>query len=94
MKLMNELLETDDILDTYAPDLSVFSEESPRIARLKHIIFNYLTHNERVLFLIYLECNGKYKNFCSMVRCETVAARSYINRIKSKIRRIYNELFS
>ena len=96
MKLKNDLtteISTDDFLD-YAPDLSIFNEESPRITRLKHIIFNELTHNERVLFLIYLECDGKYKDFCSIVRCEVVAARSYINRVKTKIRRIYNECYN
>lgn len=86
---------TDDIiLNDYLNHDSIFNTDSVRVKRLKYIIEFYLTDNERQFFILYLESNGKVKKLCKQLNADLSVTRNYINRIKRKIRYLYNELFN
>jgi hypothetical protein len=84
----------ESIISEYENNDSIWNEDSLELRRIKYILENYLTPNERLLFILYLECNNRFKEFTKLTNSELSVARSYIMRLKLKIRNIYNELFN
>ena len=91
---INNLNNIQQIQHEYTNDNSIFNEDCQRVKQIKYIIENYLSPNERILFILYLECNFRVRDFCKIVGCELTTARNYIWAVKKKIRNKYNELFS
>lgn len=82
-------------LSDYEPSHSIFSEDDPRTTLLKEIIHNYLTENERKIFLLYTECDGSYSKMAEYIRYDSRKNMYiYISSIKKKIKQYYDELSS
>ena len=84
----------ESIISEYENNDSIWNEDSLELKRLKYILEKHLTPNERLLFILYLECYNRFKEFTKLTNSELSVARSYIMRLKLKIRNIYNELFN
>lgn len=82
------------LLNEYRNKNSIFNTDDIRVIRLKDILFNRLTPNEREMFILYLECNGRYKQFCKITKADLASSRSYIKRVREKIRQIYHDNYS
>ena len=77
------------IIAEYLNNDSIFNTDSLQIKRLKYIIENDLTTNERIIFILYLESNFKVKEISKLLGCEASQVRNYIARVKAKIRNRY-----
>lgn len=82
------------LLNEYRNKHSIFNTDDIRVIRLKDILFNHLTENECNLFILYLECNCRYKKFIQLSNTDLSTARNYIKRIRQKIRMKYDELYN
>lgn len=82
------------IINEYKNNNSIFNTDDIRVKRIKDILFKHLTDNEREMFIIYLECNGRYKQFCKITQSDLASSRNYIKRVREKIRQIYNDNYT
>lgn len=79
------------IREDYRYDDSIFSEEQERVARLKWIIDNRLTEVERIIILLYTECQS-YRKLGEKLTLSHQTCAKEVRRIKAKILEEYNKL--
>lgn len=81
-----------DFEDCYKLKTDIFDGDTPQIAVLKHIINDHLTHNERIIFLIYTECMGNYKQIQKYIHVDSRRnLYTYICNVKQKIKNLYEQ---
>lgn len=79
-----------DFIQDYEPSDDVFRTTSHKVDILKSIIFNNLSYNERVIFLLYTECNGNYNKMANYIKIDSKQnLYIYISNIKKKIKQAY-----
>lgn len=84
-----------DFIQDYAPNMDIFNESSAKAEVLKHIIFSHLSYNERVIFLLYVECSGNYSKMANYIKIDSKRnLYIYISNIKKKIKTYYDNLKS
>ena len=79
------------IREDYRFDASIFSQEPDRIARLKWIIDNRLTEVERILILLYVDCQS-YRKLAKKLTLSHQTCAKEVRRIKAKILEEYDKL--
>jgi len=84
----------DDIMDEYTYNDDVFDEDDDKIRKIKWIITNKLTPNERKMWVIYLEYNLKVNDMARAMGIKSATLRYYINNLTNKIRIIYDNNFT
>lgn len=82
-----------DVREDYRFDPSIFSQEPDRTARVKWIIDNRLTEVERILILLYVDCQSFRKLGRRLGLSHQTCAKE-VRRIKAKILQEYEELTS
>lgn len=79
----------EEIYEDYLPDDSVFSTESKDINRLKHIIFDQLDEPDRRIIILYTEFQS-VRELGKALGVSPASAWNAVNRIRKKIKRIYD----
>ena len=79
------------IREDYRFDGSIFSVEPEKVARLKWIIDNRLTEVERIIILLYTDCQSYRKLAKKLTLSHQTIARE-VRRIKKKILDEYHKL--
>lgn len=79
------------IREDYRFDGSIFSQEPDRIARVKWIIDNRLTEVERILILLYVDCQS-YRKLGKRLGLSHQTCAKEVRRIKAKILDEYEKL--
>ena len=79
------------IREDYRWDGSIFSQEPDRIARVKWIIDNRLTEVERILILLYVDCQS-YRKLGKRLGLSHQTCAKEVRRIKAKILEEYNKI--
>lgn len=95
IKVTDTVELSNSIIEEYMPNKSIFNKDRTTVDRLKHIIANHLTVNERSIFILYLECNNKFKLMAKILNTtDSTVLKNYIARVKQKIRNKYYELYN
>lgn len=79
------------IREDYRFDPSIFSTEPERVARVKWIIDNRLTDVERILILLYVDCQS-YRKLGRRLGLSHQTCAKEVRRIKAKIIKEYEKL--
>ena len=79
------------IREDYRYDGSIFSQEPDKIARLKWIIDNRLTEVERILILLYTDCQS-YRKLAKKLTLSHQTCAKEVRRIKAKIIEEYQQI--
>ena len=64
----------------------IFSEDEFKLSKIKWIIDNKLTNNEKIFFLIFVENYSNYTKTSKIIGCSTPTIKKYINLINKKIK--------
>ena len=72
------------IREDYRWDGSIFSQEPEKIARVKWIIDNRLTEVERILILLYVDCQS-YRKLGQRLGLSHQTCAKEVRRIREKI---------
>ncbi len=83
--------ETTNFENEYAPDFSIWSEDSTNITRLKKIIWD-LPLPERRLIICYAEC-ASLRKLAKQLGIGQTSCSKKIKQIKEKIIALYNGTF-
>lgn len=81
------------IREDYRWDGSIFSQEPDRTARIKWIIDNRLTEVERILILLYVDCQS-YRKLGQRLGLSHQTCAKEVRRIREKILDVYSKLES
>jgi len=81
------------IREDYRWDGSIFSQEPDRTARIKWIIDNRLTEVERILILLYVDCQS-YRKLGQRLGLSHQTCAKEVRRIREKILDEYAKLES
>jgi len=81
------------IREDYRWDGSIFSQEPEKIARVKWIIDNRLTEVERILILLYVDCQS-YRKLGKRLGLSHQTCAKEVRRIRTKILDEYSKLES
>ena len=81
------------IREDYRWDGSIFSQEPDRTARIKWIIDNRLTEVERILILLYMDCQS-YRKLGQRLGLSHQTCAKEVRRIREKILDEYAKLES
>lgn len=81
------------IREDYRWDGSIFSQEPDRTARIKWIIDNRLTEVERILILLYVDCQS-YRKLGQRLGLSHQTCAKEVRRIREKILDEYSKLES
>lgn len=81
------------IREDYRWDGSIFSQEPEKIARVKWIIDNRLTEVERILILLYVDCQS-YRKLGKRLGLSHQTCAKEVRRIRTKILDEYAKLES
>ena len=79
------------IREDYRFDADIFSLEPEKTARLKWIIDNRLTEVERIIILLYVDCQS-YRKLAKKLTLSHQTCAKEVRRIKAKILDEYNKL--
>jgi DNA-directed RNA polymerase specialized sigma24 family protein len=79
------------IREDYRFDASIFTEEPDRTARVKWIIDNRLTDVERILILLYVDCQS-FRKLGKRLGLSHQTCAKEVRRIKEKILQEYSKL--
>ena len=79
------------IREDYRYDADIFSKEPERIARVKWIIDNRLTEVERILILLYVDCQS-YRKLAKKLTLSHQTCAKEVRRIRDKILQEYQTL--
>jgi DNA-directed RNA polymerase specialized sigma24 family protein len=90
MTLKETIAEYRKARNDYRFDSSIFSEDEPRVARVKEIIERELSQADRTIILLYAEC-GSYRKLGQMLGLSHMTARSECMRIRKEILKKYGE---
>lgn len=71
--------------EDYSYDDSVFTDNEYSLNKIKWILDNKLTHNERALFLLFTENLSNYAKTSKQLNCSIPTLRKYIALIRTKI---------
>lgn len=89
---INPTTKAVDFLQEYEQQTDPFYNETPKDKLIKHIIWDHLSYNERLIFLIYVECQGRYAKILEYIKVDSKRNLGiYISTIKRKIKILYNE---
>lgn len=83
-------MDINELLEVYAPDDSIFSEESEEIRHLKHIIFNELSEPARRILLLYAEL-GSLRKVGAELGVSATTAYWYIKAVRDEIKEKLSE---
>lgn len=75
------------IMEDYAPSRDVFSEDTPRVKRLKSLV-SRLDEADRNIILAYAEV-ASYRELGRMLGVSYGTARNVVNRIKASIMNVW-----
>lgn len=64
----------------------IFSEDEFKLSKIKWIIDNKLTNNEKIFFLIFVDNYSNYTKTSKIIGCSTPTLKKYINLINKKIK--------
>lgn len=81
------------IREDYRWDGSIFSQEPEKTARVKWIIDNRLTEVERILILLYVDCQS-YRKLGKRLGLSHQTCAKEVRRIRTKILDEYSKLES
>ena len=84
MTLKETIAEYRKARNDYRFDSSIFSEDDPKVAKVKRIIENDLSQADRTIILLYAEC-GSYRKLGKMLGLSHMTARTEIMRIRKQI---------
>lgn len=73
-----------EVMDEYAPDYSIFDEDSDDIRRIKRIIFNELTETERRIILSYAQLSN-IRDTAKLFQVSSTTIYTEIKKIRNKI---------
>ena len=79
------------IREDYRFDPSIFNVEPEKIARVKWIIDNRLTDVERILIILYIDCQS-YRKLAKKLTLSHQTLAKEVRRIKAKILDEYKKL--
>ena len=79
------------IREDYRFDGSIFSVEPDKVARLKWIIDHRLTDVERIIILLYVDCQS-YRKLAKKLTLSHQTCAKEVRRIKAKILQEYQTL--
>ena len=79
------------IREDYRFDGSIFSAEPEKVARLKWIIDHRLTDVERIIILLYVDCQS-YRKLAKKLTLSHQTCAKEVRRIKKKILEEYHKL--
>lgn len=78
-----------EVMDEYAPDYSVFDNDSDDIRKIKRIIFNELSETERRILLSYAQL-GNLRDTAKLFQVSSTTIYTEIKRIRNKIYEYFN----
>ena len=78
-----------EVMDEYAPDYSVFDNDSDDIRKIKRIIFNELSETERRILLSYAQL-GNLRDTAKLFQVSSTTIYTEIKRIRNKIYECFN----
>ena len=78
-----------EVMDEYAPDYSIFDEDSDEVRRIKRIIFNELSETERRIILSYAQL-GNIRETAKLFQVSSTTIYTEIKRIRNKIYEYFN----
>lgn len=78
------MMKIEDLLEDYAPDNTIFSNESPEINKIKNIIYNDLDEVDRRIIILYAEL-GSLRALGKELGVSASSAWLKIRDIKKKI---------
>jgi len=93
---MNEIAEArtyKSVREDYRYGGDIFSQDPDRVARVKWIIDNRLTDVERILILLYVDCQS-YRKLGKRLGLSHQTCANEVRRIKKKILEEYTKLTS
>lgn len=90
MTLKETIAEYRKARNDYRFDPSIFSEDDPKVAKVKRIIENDLSQADRTIILLYAEC-GSYRKLGKMLGLSHMTARTEIMRIRKQILSKYDD---
>ena len=64
----------------------IFSEDEFKLSKIKWIIDNKLTNNEKIFFFFFVENYSNYTKTSKIIGCSTPTLKKYINLINKKIK--------
>jgi len=73
-----------EVMEEYAPDYSIFDEDSDEIRRIKRVIFNELSETERRIILSYAQL-GNIRDTAKLFKVSSTTIYTEIKRIRNKI---------
>ena len=89
--IQNELnINLEDILEEYKEDDSIFSEEEPRIKKIKRLIYEDLDEVDRRVILLYAEL-GSLRKLGKALGVSASSAFFKVSDIKNKIKNALKE---
>lgn len=78
-----------EVMDEYAPDYSIFDEDSDDIRKIKRIIFNELSETERRIILSYAQL-GNIRDTAKLFQVSSTTIYTEIKKIRNKIYGYFN----
>ena len=89
MKQQNDKIDIVDIIETYKPDNSLFSNEESDVNFAKNVIYSKLNEADRRIFLLYVEL-GNIRATAEVLKVSTSTVYYKIKEIKKKICKYFN----
>lgn len=80
-----------EIRQDYEWDPSIFSEEPERIARVKYIIQHRLPEVDRIIILLYIDCQS-YRKLGKRLGISHTTAAQEVRRIRERILLEYQKI--
>lgn len=74
-----------EIFEEYGENDSIFTKEDDLTRKVKSIVWNTLTENERTILLLYSEV-GNMRDTAKLLKVSTSTICIYIGRIRQKIK--------
>lgn len=87
--MTSTLCENPDTILYYPEDfnysMDILNQDEYRISKIKWVIDNKLTTNERTIFLTFTHNYSNYAKTSRIVKCSIPTLRKYISLIRTKI---------
>ena len=89
-QLVSSMTFDETVMSDYEYNEDIFNDEDERVAKIKYIITNNLTDTEKLIYIIYIECNLNVNLLAREMNVKAPALRYYIKKITKKIRHLYD----
>lgn len=84
--IISPMMKITEIFEEYSENDSIFSKEDELTRKVKHIVWNKLSQNERTILLLYSEI-GNMRDTAKLLKVSTSTICIYIGRIRQKIKK-------